>query len=40
MSDTVGSVRVLFFLVGFLRGRVLFSACLCYNVCRGDGVSE
>lgn len=32
---TIGPVR--FFLVGFLRGRVLFSACLCYNLCRGDG---
>lgn len=26
-----------FFLVGFLRGRVLFFPYLCYNVCRGDG---
>ena len=32
---TIGPVR--FFLVGFLRGQVLFSACLCYNLCRGDG---
>ena len=27
----------IFFLVGFLRGLVLFLACVCYNVCRGDG---
>ena len=26
----------IFFLVGFLRGRVPFLPCLCYNVCRGD----
>lgn len=26
-----------FFFVGFLRGRVLFLPCVCYNVCRGDG---
>lgn len=26
-----------FFLVGFLRGRVIFLPCLCYNLCRGDG---
>lgn len=27
----------IFFLVGFLRGRVIFLLCLCYNVCCGDG---
>lgn len=27
----------IFLFVGFLRGRVLPSAFVCYNVCRGDG---
>ena len=27
----------IFLFIGFLRGRVLLSSCLCYNVCRGDG---
>lgn len=29
--------RMLFFLVGFLRSRVLFLVIMCYNLCRGDG---
>lgn len=28
---------IFFLFIGFLRGRVLLSSCLCYNVCRGDG---
>lgn len=27
----------IFFFVGFLRDRVLFLPCVCYNLCRGDG---
>lgn len=33
---TIG-LALMIFLVGFLRGRVIFPACVCYNVCRGDG---
>lgn len=30
-------MMIFFLFIGFLRGRVLLSSCLCYNVCRGDG---
>ena len=31
-------LALVLFLVGFLHGRMLFSSCLCYHICRGDGV--
>ena len=36
MSDDLVD-KDIFLFVGFLRGRVIFSVRLCYNVCRGDG---